>query len=96
MKQKPNIKIENKKRILLFLLLIFLFTTGVQIQRQSSVLQVWENYLVKEGDTLWSITVQQNLENIDYRDTIAKIKEFNELETSELYPGQEILIPIGN
>lgn len=53
----------------------------------------YDTIIVSEGDTLWSIAL--DLEgNIDKN--IYEIKKANKLNSSIIYVGQELLIPIGN
>jgi LysM repeat protein len=50
----------------------------------------YETITVAEGDTLWSIA--SALEG-NIRENIYTIKEINNLESSMIYVGQEILVP---
>ena len=49
---------------------------------------------VSEGDTLWTIADRFTDNSVDIRNTIYKIREFNCLNTSEIYPGDVIIIPL--
>lgn len=50
----------------------------------------YETIIVAEGDTLWSIA--NSLEG-NVRENIYNIKEVNNLESSMIYVGQELLVP---
>ncbi len=50
----------------------------------------YETIIVAEGDTLWSIA--NSLEG-NVRENIYTIKEVNNLESSMIYVGQELLVP---
>lgn len=54
--------------------------------------QRYETYVVKQGDTLWSIAKKTNPDK-DPRKVIFEIREINNI-TPIIYPGQEILIPV--
>ena len=50
--------------------------------------------IVHSGDTLWHIAEPIAAEHhVDIRVVIAQIQELNRLESSALYPGQELQIP---
>lgn len=51
------------------------------------------NFTVSEGDTLWEIAELYADESIDVRKYIRDIKAYNNMETSELMPGDIIIIP---
>lgn len=48
--------------------------------------------MVREGDSLWSIATEY-AQDRDIRMVIYEIRKCNQLETSDLYPGMELLIP---
>lgn len=49
--------------------------------------------IVKSGDTLWDLTEQHYQGQEDLRKIIYQIKEINNLEQTEIIPGQIIMIP---
>lgn len=51
-----------------------------------------ESVIVKSGDTLWSIASNIN-SNRDIREIIYDIENINNLATSNIKPGDKILIP---
>ncbi len=58
----------------------------------------YTTFYVAQGDTLWNIaedlqSSNQYYKNKDIRDIIANIKSINNLESSNLYVDQELMIP---
>jgi LysM repeat protein len=49
---------------------------------------------VRSGDTLWAIATDLATPGEDVRDLVADLKQLNELDSSELHPGQIVLVPI--
>lgn len=49
---------------------------------------------VRSGDTLWDIAKANNPRKIDVRDLIYEIKEYNNMKTSNIQVGDEIVVPI--
>lgn len=50
--------------------------------------------IVHSGDTLWHIAKPIAAEyHVDIRVVVSRIQELNQLESSVLYPGQELRIP---
>ena len=52
-------------------------------------------HVVQAGDTLWVIAEGVTPADGDVRATVHEIREINELSTSALVPGQELLLPAG-
>ncbi|ATF13996.1 MULTISPECIES: LysM peptidoglycan-binding domain-containing protein [Brevibacillus] len=48
---------------------------------------------VQSGDSLWSLAVQYNTDQMDVRDYIIEIKDANGLESNRIYPGQTLILP---
>lgn len=51
-----------------------------------------ETVMVRSGDTLWSIASERC--DGDVRPCIALIKKINDLDSSDIYPGQQLTVPI--
>ena len=51
-----------------------------------SYVELPNKYIVKKGDTLWSIAKENNI-------SISELKSINNLETNLLSIGQELIIP---
>lgn len=49
---------------------------------------------VRQGDTLWAIAGNWAPEGMDIREYICKIKKANGMERSDIYAGEELLLPI--
>jgi LysM repeat protein len=49
---------------------------------------------VETGESLWSIAVYYYDENIDIRKAVYNIKKTNNLESSIINPGEELIIPL--
>lgn len=50
---------------------------------------------VHSGDNLWNIATDYTPKGKDVRETVDKIKDFNNIESSALSVGQEIKVPYG-
>ena len=50
------------------------------------------HYVVGSGDTLWAIAAHE-APNADQRDYISKLVDLNQLTSSVLVPGQDLLLP---
>lgn len=49
---------------------------------------------VYPGDTIWSLAAKNNPDNIDIRKLVYNIREENNLKSANIYPGQQLNIPI--
>lgn len=54
----------------------------------------WEkgSYIVQRGDTLWGICTQYCPQGVDIWEYINLIKEENEMESSRIYEGEELIV----
>lgn len=91
---KKHYVLKNKRR---FYSLIITFTIMLSsILFASSVygyeVKQYDTVTVKSGDTLWTIAQKYNKSG-DIRKLIFEIKKENNLETSIIYIGDELLIP---
>lgn len=92
---KTHYKLKNRKRfftiITLTLLISFttIYTTTVYGFKES----LNKSITVEKGDTLWSIANKYS-QNGDVRKFIYEVKKINNLNSSEIYQGCELLIPI--
>ncbi|WP_454206793.1 LysM peptidoglycan-binding domain-containing protein [Peptoniphilus sp. Marseille-Q6390] len=87
----------RKQKILLFLLLIFIFNTGLMVKNESDLnLQekeiIYDIYTVKSGDTIWTIS-----DNYDYKNKmkfVMDIEKANSISSYDIKPGYKLAIPI--
>ena len=89
-------RIVNRKRFIKALVtvtaVIALSINAVSFERCKTNCET-VNFTVSEGDTLWEIAELYADESIDVRKYIRDIKAYNNMETSELMPGDIIIIP---
>lgn len=50
-------------------------------------------YIVQKGDTLWHIAKDYQKLNEDIREVVFHITLLNKLETSDIHPGQSLIVP---
>ena len=87
--------LKNKKRFLLFLLVVFsifyllFFVCTIEGYKEME----YKMINVSEGDTLWNIALKSNFEG-DIRQYIYEIKKINNLKGSNIYSGSTIKIPV--
>ena len=87
----------RKPKVLLFLLLIFIFNTGLMVKNESDLnLQekeiIYDVYTVKSGDTIWTIS-----DNYDYKNKmkfVMDIEKANSISSCDIKPGYKLAIPI--
>lgn len=87
----------RKQKVLLFLLLIFIFNTGLMVKNESDLnLEekeiIYDVYTVKSGDTIWTIS-----DNYDYKNKmkfVMDIEKANSISSYDIKPGYKLAIPI--
>lgn len=87
----------RKQKVLLFLLLIFIFNTGLMVKNESDLrLQeeeiIYDVYTVKRGDTIWTIS-----DNYEYKNKlkfVMDIEKANSISSYDIKPGYKLAIPI--
>ena len=87
----------RKQKVLLFLLLIFIFNTGLMVKNESDLnVQekeiIYDVYTVKSGDTIWTIS-----DNYDYKNKmklVMDIEKANSISSYDIKPGYKLAIPI--
>lgn len=96
---RKHYKLKNKKRFTLFLsltLVVLFFSIGTflnQYTSNSMTPVTYSQVTVEAGDTLWTIASDLKAENIDTRNLIDEIIKTNELKSSQIKPGQVLLVP---
>ena len=51
-------------------------------------------YVVKKGDTLWNIAENYSYGNINTKEYVKEIMEFNNMENDRIIQGQNIIVPV--
>lgn len=94
-------RITNRKRFFTFLASTFIIITAIIVVflsnsrvYSSTYKHVYKEVLVKEGDTLWNIAIENMPAKYDVRKMIFEIREFNNMADVDIYPGDLIKIPI--
>lgn len=94
-------RIRSKTRFFMFLtitlaLLAIIVVSIVSSTGAYSIESTYEteHYWVKEGDTLWDIAKEFSPEGYDIRKMIYVIKEQNNMDTSMIYEGSKLEIPL--
>ena len=87
----------KKEKVLFFLLLIFIFNSGLVVKNESELEFkdkeiVYDVYTVKRGDTIWTIS-----ENYEYKNKmrfVMDIEKANSISSYDIKPGYKLAIPI--
>jgi uncharacterized protein YpuA (DUF1002 family) len=102
MKSRKYIIVDSK-RFFIFITFIFVLLSLVislifTLPRAHSSIQKqnFEEYRVLNGDNLWNISLKYIPKDYDVRKMIFDIKELNNMETSCIYEGDIIKIPLHN
>jgi len=92
-----HLRLKNKKRfftiIICFIFMIVIFATVLSVSASSSVIEKTKLIVVQTGDTLWGIAEEHCPEG-DIRKYIYQVKLLNGMETSTIYAGQGLFLPI--
>ncbi len=87
-------RIKNMKRFITFLTILFIgisFLTNMFLNKVFSHEQEkYQSIMVSQGDTLWSIA--SGLKG-NVNENIYNIKKLNNLDSSNIFIGQELVIP---
>jgi hypothetical protein len=92
MKRRFLLKKRKKFFLVVFtssLLITTLFLNSVYGYKEPS----YKHITIKSGDNLWSIALE-NYTGGDIREYIYKIQKTNNMNTSEIYAGNQLKIPI--
>lgn len=76
--------------ITLMLMLVMVFT--IKTNASGSTKDSFKDVIVCQGDTLWTIAKYYG-KGEDVQKVIYEIMEFNNMEKSDIYPGQKLNIP---
>jgi len=83
-------------RFAVFLLLIFIAVwAGVRVAHAGTDASLYagHEYVVKSGDTLWTIAGRQYGADADVRHAVFEIRQANQLRRSTVAPGQHLTLP---
>lgn len=98
MNKKKKTVIVNKRRFVTFLTIMLMFTCcGFSSVRKHTTSADSTNYIlihVQPGDTLWSIARSNSYGNKNTRSLVHEIKKYNNLKSSTIYVGDELVIPV--
>lgn len=89
--------IQNAKQLAVRLLILLLalgalfLLSGNRVEAGEPV--VFTEYVVTVGDTLWEIAATVTPAGESTRSTVYELRELNRLESSDLRPGQVLLLP---
>jgi len=95
-------RIINRFRFCLFLLSVLIainvfFYNCFIANAEGKVSEVeYKSVYIKEGDTLWNISKEYLIGDMDIRQYIDEVIKYNNLESALIKPGQVILMPIYN
>jgi len=93
-------RIINRFRFYLFLLSVLIainifFYNCFVANAEGKMSEVeYKPVYIKEGDTLWSISKEYLIDDMDIRQYIDEVIRYNNLESAMIKPGQVILMPI--
>ena len=93
---------DNKKSLFSKLITAFIvvFVLSILITFLFSIISFSEsnsNFIkheIQSGESLWLIASQYHGQNVDLRKIIYEIKKINQIDSSVISPGKELLIPL--
>lgn len=97
---KRRYKIINRTRFSIFVISVFVIVIiGISSFNKvySSIYEYsYDEIQIIEGDTLWAIALHYMPKDYDVRRMVYDIKEFNGMNTSYIYPGDILKVPLIN
>lgn len=86
------------KRFIFLSILIFSFIVFASLSIVNAYSNNHMQYIyiyVEQGDTIWSIASNNNINNLDVRELVYKIEKINNLNSSSyIHPGDTIIVPL--
>ena len=76
--------------ILVVLTAFLLLFNGTEAKNRTH----YQSIHVQQGDTLWAIAGNYAPEGMDVREYIYQIKKANDMDRSDIYTGDELLLPV--
>ena len=62
---------------------------------QAAAIRTYTQVTIQEGDSLWNLVKMYNPDShIDIRDAIYDVYEINDIDESDIRPGEKVFIPI--
>ena len=91
-------KIKNRRRfnlVLFIFMLLVLFTCFTSFNLGKKQVETYE-LKIESNDTIWNIAndICKNDNSLNIQNVIIEIKDINELNSSDIYVGQTLNIPI--
>ena len=87
-------KARRQRRTLLIMVMAMIMAFGLGVFAVADDGIDFVTVTVSSGDTLWNLCAQYKPERMDLRDFIEKVKYENNMESSEIFMGQELMIPV--
>jgi hypothetical protein len=95
-RQRRRRRVAGLVRFGVFLLLIFIAVwAGVRVAHAGEDGSVYtgDQYVVQQGDDLWSIAAARYGDTVDMRKAVYVIREVNQLDGSTVQPGDQLQLP---
>lgn len=80
------------RNMLVAILLIVVVVIAIRLSNKEEKGYELTNYIVRTGDTLWSIAEKYAPDDMDIREYIYFIEEDNSIENKSIYPEMELKI----
>lgn len=98
---KSKYKIVNRVKFNIFIittvsiiaLTVLLFANNNKAY-SSTYKNLYKEVMVSKGDTLWKIALKNMPDGYDVRRMIYEIREFNNMDSANIYPGDILKVPI--
>ncbi|MBQ4516570.1 MAG: LysM peptidoglycan-binding domain-containing protein [Clostridia bacterium] len=87
-------KARRQRRTLLIMVMAMIMAFGLGVFAVADDGIDFVTVTVSSGDTLWNLCAPYKPERMDLRDFIEKVKYENNMESSEIFMGQELMIPV--
>lgn len=84
---------KNMVYIIILFSIISLLSGFSGFKKYNNIVE-YETVNVTQGDTLWNIAREYISEKEDIRDYIYMIRKVNNLESANIHPGDQLLIPV--
>ena len=75
-----------------FILSIAVFALGGTYTENPQV--IYQVHKIQYGDTLWNIAENYSFGNINTKEYVKEIMEFNNMENDRIIQGQNIIVPV--